>query len=587
MTYQSWNSEAPLVAPRSYLYRLQPIGVGTEYVESLTGYISRIAEAHSVAPSVLLRRELIPRLHQDSGGSIPKEPPAQNYGFIYDSYVLNGLSDCPRRWIGMLEAATGQNSLHVMTMLGWAGVISDLHLLRENRAWCPLCFHSRRREALPVYEPLIWAVKVVSVCPVHECVLQERCPRCERASPALTARSRPGFCGRCRSWLGVPALRDQSSRTSLGTQLRIARSVGGMAALAGSQPQTASATCFKENLRRCVSDFAGGNLSHFARLSGVSFDSIERWLVPGSSIRLDSFLRLCCRLQLPAARLLSEPIPTNDPEWECAWRLVHQISGRTTPGEPSCRRSSPQRVMNPDALSHTGDSLRKELERALAGTARRSLQSIANELGFNNSSSLYNRFPNLCRAIVLRNRRWREREDDRIREALTKAISEKPVPSMKEVAAQLGHTPTALRARFPELSAALAARVPERRRFDRDRLQRQLQTALELNPPAAMKHVARSVGREVNYLRSLFPELCRQITERHREEKRRISAQRKLRFCAEIRTAVTNLCERGVNPSRKRVFAAIVEPSMRCSHILDRQIADTLRELELASHSRS
>jgi hypothetical protein len=39
-----------------------------------------------------------------------------------------------------------------------------------------------------------------------------------------------------------------------------------------------------------------------------------------------------------------------------------------------------------------------------------------------------------------------------------------------------------------------------------------------------------------------------------------------------------DLCERGIHPSRERVFAAIAEPSMRCSHTLDKQIAETLRE---------
>ena len=572
----------PRIASRSHLYRLPPIGLGTEYVESLTGYISRLAEAHSVSPGVLLRRELIPRLPQSSGGSPKNERVVQTYCFIYDSYVLNGLSDCPRRWVRVLEAVTGQNSLHVMTMLGWAGIISDIHLLRSNRAWCPLCFDCWRRVALPVYEPLIWAVKVVSVCPVHERVLEERCPRCERASPALTARSRPGFCGRCRSWLGVPPLQEPPTGTSLDTQLRIARSLGGMVSLISSLPQTASPVCFKENLRRCIDDFARGNLSQFARLSGVSFDSIERWLLPGSSVRLDSFLRMCCCLQLPAARLLSERIPSNDPDWESARRLAHEISCHAARGTLSRQRFSLHRAIGRSALSHTSDSLRKALERALAGTAPRALQNIANELGFVSPSSLCRRFPDLCRAIVLRNRHWREQEDDRIREALTKAVSEKPAPSMKAVAAKLGHTPTALRRRFPEISAALAARVPERRRFERDSLQHRLQTALELNPPASLNDAARSVGRDTSHLRSLFPELCRQIADRHREERRRISAQRKLRLCAEIRAAVIDLCERGFNPSRKRVFAAIVQPSMRCSQTLDRQIAETLRELEAA-----
>jgi hypothetical protein len=584
MMYESWNCDSPVSFPtRSYLYHLSPLGVGTELVESLTGYISRLAEAHSVPASVLVRRELIPRLRQESDTLAEECTVAQNYAFIYDSYVLNGISDCPRRWIRTLEASTGQHSLHVMTMLTWAGVISDLHLLRSNRAWCPQCFDFWRSAKLPVYEPLLWAIKVVAVCPIHERSLEERCPRCGRGSQALTAKARPGCCYRCRSWLGTPASH-RPSATAHDAELTVAHSVGGMLALAASLPQAPSAVYFKDNLRHCIHEFAAGNHSHYARLSGVSFDSIERWLAPGSSIRLDSFLRMCCSLQLPAGRLLSEHMPSNDPGWERARHLAQQISSCARQRKPFYARPAPQGVtrLETSPSPETQESLRQRFERALVPPAPQALQTIAIDLGFNNSSSLYNRFPDLCRAMVLKNRRWRRHEDDRIRHALTKALEEHPAPSMKELAVRLGHTANALRSRFPELSAALAARIPERRLFEREHVREGLQSALELTPPASMKDVARLIGRDVNYLRVLFPGLCRQITGRYFDEKRRASDERRLRFCAEIRTAVIDLCERGVNPSRKRVFSAIVKPSMRCSHTLDAQIAQTLRELEIA-----
>jgi len=50
-------------------------------------------------------------------------------------------------------------------------------------------------------------------------------------------------------------------------------------------------------------------------------------------------------------------------------------------------------------------------------------------------------------------------------------------------------------------------------------------------------------------------------------------------FAKHRSSIVAELCEQGINPSRKHVIAAIVDPSMLCSHILDQQIARTLREL--------
>lgn len=150
ITYESWNCDLTSALPkRSYLYHLRPIGVGTAHVESLTGYIARIAEAHCVPTGVLLTRELFPRLEDHSA---KLRAAARKYAFIYDAYVLNGIAECPRNWVRLLQTLTGQSSLHVLTMLTWSRVISDIHLLRNNRAWCPYCFDSWRNANLPIYE---------------------------------------------------------------------------------------------------------------------------------------------------------------------------------------------------------------------------------------------------------------------------------------------------------------------------------------------------------------------------------------------------------------------------------------------------
>ena len=226
--------------------------------------------------------------------------------------------------------------------------------------------------------------------------------------------------------------------------------------------------------------------------------------------------------------------------------------------------------------------LRRRFQRALSAEAPRALQALALDLGFRYSSALYHRFPELCQAMVRKNRRWRQSEDDKIRHTLSQAATENPPPSMKEVAARLGYSATALRARFPELSAALAARKPESQLLDQERWRARLEAAL-LDRPASLADVAQSVGRSVGHLRSLFPQLWRRISARYAEAKKQAAVQTRLRFCAEIRTAVIGLHEHGIHPSRKRVFAAIPEPSMRCSHTLDKQIAETLRELTTPS----
>ncbi len=581
ITYESWNCDLTDALPkRSYLYHLRPIGVGAAHVESLTGYIARLAEAHSVPTSVLLTRQLLPRLQQDH--STQRRALARNYAFIYDAYILNGIAACPCHWVRVLETLTGRNSLHALTMLRWSRVISDIHLLRNNRAWCPYCFDSWRNENLPVYEPLLWAIACVSICAIHQHRLETCCPHCKRGSQVLTAKARPGHCYRCRSWLGKSLPSCQSAAAaSYDAELSVANAAGELLALAPGLPECPSSVYFKHNLRRSIHEFAAGNHSHFARMTAVSLDSVYRWLEVDRCIRLDSFLLMCCRLGFSAVRFLTEYIPANDLDWARARSLAQQISCRK-PRRPASfyPQRVPERARNPDVSRlRTQNSIREHFEQVLCEPAPQALETVAKDFGFNNCSSLYNRCPDLCRAMVLKNRCWRQQEDERIHEAITKALLESPAPLMKEVASRLGYTVTALRARFPALSAALAARIPERRLFERERMRNRLQAALELNPAPPVKGIARFIGRDPSYLRAIFPELCRQITDRYVEETRKISTRRKLQFCAEIRSAVADLRERGINPSRKQVFAAIINPSMRSTHILDQQIAQTLRDL--------
>ena len=48
VAYEGWETTATHSAQRSFLYSLPPFGIGTPAVESLTGYIARLAAAHAV-----------------------------------------------------------------------------------------------------------------------------------------------------------------------------------------------------------------------------------------------------------------------------------------------------------------------------------------------------------------------------------------------------------------------------------------------------------------------------------------------------------------------------------------------------------
>src|ERR1044071_3182233 len=50
--------------PRSRLYHLAPIGVGTPHVECLSGYAARLADEHSTTLYYLFSREVAPLINK-------------------------------------------------------------------------------------------------------------------------------------------------------------------------------------------------------------------------------------------------------------------------------------------------------------------------------------------------------------------------------------------------------------------------------------------------------------------------------------------------------------------------------------------
>jgi len=185
VTYENWNLEPPLCPLRSHLYSLEPCGIGTPQVESLTGYIARMAEAHCVLTATLISQEF---------ASLSK--PSQGRSYLHDmssrTEALNGTGRMAKNLVEMLEGLTLRNDLRFLTLLFWADVLPKRGLLRRTRAWCPACYHQWRTKGQAVYEPLLWTLQVVAICPDHQQHLVFQCPHCQRQLPLLAWQSRPG-----------------------------------------------------------------------------------------------------------------------------------------------------------------------------------------------------------------------------------------------------------------------------------------------------------------------------------------------------------------------------------------------------------
>ncbi len=172
--------------PRSRFFSVAPIGVGTPQVESLDGYLCRLAAKHRVRPSALRRR-------------------------LAEETELSGCTD-PKPWPQLLERIGPSSAWYArclarltlrpeVAMLGLANLachVSPVELLASKNAWCPHCL----REMLTAgqfYVPQAWRLHCYTHCTRHAQRLLAHCPHCYRSTSALDSWfAAMGTCHWCR-----------------------------------------------------------------------------------------------------------------------------------------------------------------------------------------------------------------------------------------------------------------------------------------------------------------------------------------------------------------------------------------------------
>ncbi|MBZ5727323.1 MAG: TniQ family protein [Acidobacteriia bacterium] len=462
-------------------YSLAPIGVGTAFVESLSCYVERLAEAHAVSAGNLIVRELFGR----PGGIKPI-----NVGLV--SYAINGVGASAKRWVQALETVTSRADLRYRTLLPFERLLPQPFLFRPVRAWCPPCYRMMAAQGGPVYEPLLWCLKMVEVCSRHHRLLTDKCPHCLRSLRPLTAASRPGFCSRCGLWLGGAI--DQTvlpapDAAPTGYQLWLAESIGELLASApqinperlrdrAREALVAYAKAFTEGKRTAVADMAGCG-------RGVFYSWFKGDRVP----RIDTLLRTWYQLKLPVACLVDGTCPGLSPEVQ-AKRSVEIMT---------IREAAPKR---------SPEQIHRALEAALHEEPAPSLNQIARRLGYGTTTRVRNADSDLCRQIVLRHRKsgrshwWRRRgakpicELSRIRTVLEEYLaSDGPIPPLDRISASLGYAVDgSLHQKFPELCRALSARIAEQKRMRVAAIEPALEQALQETPAPSLRQMAKRLG---------------------------------------------------------------------------------------------
>ncbi|REE81564.1 TetR family transcriptional regulator [Paenibacillus taihuensis] len=204
MTYrnfQSWYEELPsLHHTTTRLYSLAPIGRGTCYVESLSGYIARLAAEHCTTTGRLFTDVFSSYLDKHYLNEIVKRG---GNGFFDAAHMINGNARAAEQFSTMMSNLTGVAEFTDFTLHRFRMIIPQRGLLKRHKTWCGDCYREMKQSQTGiVFEPLIWQIGVVSICNEHNRVLMDRCPECNKTSLVLDRRSIPGHCPHCKAWLG-------------------------------------------------------------------------------------------------------------------------------------------------------------------------------------------------------------------------------------------------------------------------------------------------------------------------------------------------------------------------------------------------
>ncbi len=375
-----WDEEQVATSSHSRLYHLEPIGVGTPLVESLTSYIARLACAHSVHPNVLVAQALVPLLGVPTQG---RQPYAQRTSFWAGSVVLNGATPFTTRLVQALEVLTRRTDLCFLTMLTWKEVLSHHQIARRLRAWCPACLEEWRETSQVVYEPLLWALEGVHRCPMHGYLLQTTCPnpRCARRQSPLSPRSQPGFCAHCNRWLGIKLISGTEPTCVPEEELRwhqwVEIAVGELVAAAPTLTTSPHRDCIAASVKKVMN----GNQLALARRLQITQTSVWQWLEGVRIPQLKTLLQVCFRLGISPVSFLTG--------------AIEEIS---TPSHLEDHRS-PQPRKRPYKRFDV-EGIQQTLEAVLHSTEEPppSMSEVTRRLGYD--QALFRKyFPEVCRAI--------------------------------------------------------------------------------------------------------------------------------------------------------------------------------------------
>ena len=601
-----------LIPSRTKLYCLNPIGIGTALVEGIPSYVMRVAEAHRISVRHLAG-QILTDLASPLGLLFPagRAKLCNRDGFRTQPYAISGVVDRVELWIHALECGTGRSDIRLLSMWPFRKVLGE-RMFSDKKGWCPFCLQMWADNGTTVYEPLLWSFEDASECPVHGCPLVHKCATCNRLLGALAGNSHVGHCSSCGSWLGssgelVETVSNPSTEGVAAETAEIARLLERIPAIEWST----LADVFRRNLTTYLESVANGNISVMARCMRCDPAVLSFWIIGKFNPHLGNLLRACQHMGISTARLfgvsaptaqeieaannsrvrseskvmvypkrmraelvhclreaLSDPMPmtlrsvaeklcytSSEPLYRASRELCRQVSERfrAQSKKPNQARKFGERICDPATL-------RRTLKESLKSDPIPSLVEIARELGYANERPLKREQPELCALLQKRRSEYRRTQREMEIQILESALCEDPAPCVWEMCKRLGVRNTSvLRRRDPELCSRIDERYRSLKLDTVEGARNLARAALEEVPPPPLRLIQKRLNITTDIVRANFPQIGKQISERYREYRALKALNWRNIHLDSVRAVITELNSEGIYPSSRVVLRRIPE----------------------------
>ena len=298
MIFSCWEESVPKIPPRSQLYSLTPLNLGSPFVESLTSYVCRLAHEHHVQLGTLMQYIIAPCINKQY---IATDQSRSISSFLRYADPINGNGLMASDWVSALKSLTLREDLSFLTLLVGANALSHRGLLQPVRQWCPLCYNEWQRLGTVIYEPLLWSIDGITVCLKHCQLLERCCPYCSSSLPWLVWSSRPGYCSSCSRWLGKAKRNSQAAEK----EMYIAETVGDFLAHMPQLPLPMPQESFMQLLQNIIITTTEGNMAAFARNLGLPKTTLWELVQGRFPPSLPLLLHLCYEFRLSLLQLLN------------------------------------------------------------------------------------------------------------------------------------------------------------------------------------------------------------------------------------------------------------------------------------------